>query len=324
MSKYNLTIIYKCGHNKIYKVDEKPDPTKRYVQTDCEECRRNTNGLCLTNKELDMYKPKLKGSDKQIKYAEINRGRFIKYWVRAASDSQSEKIREIIKNESAASWWMDNRKSLFDNEFINGYRKTTRDKSKKGIKIEFNSEIHNKAIFINEIKNHMVCATSEVKNIVFIELADNSVLIYTLKPADTSMKEIMQRLEFKEYNNSYKKIICEYDGNIKDRAAEAGFVLYKSNYGVSVLDEEVLSIIKSGKFKPVNTRWFKADANGTLFIECEGLDECVINRALAFIDGSIRENNKVVFKKKSFPDIYRFAINNGFDFDTKAKQIVGL
>ena len=54
MSKYNLTIIYKCGHNKIYKVDEKPDPTKRYVQTDCEECRRKTNGLCLTNKELDM------------------------------------------------------------------------------------------------------------------------------------------------------------------------------------------------------------------------------------------------------------------------------
>ena len=61
-----------------------------------------------------------------------------------------------------------------------------------------------------------------------------------------------------------------------------------------------------------------------MFIECEGLDECVINRALVFIDGSIRENNKVVFKKKSFPDIYRFAINNGFDFDIKAKQIVGL
>lgn len=61
-----------------------------------------------------------------------------------------------------------------------------------------------------------------------------------------------------------------------------------------------------------------------MFIECEGLDECVINRTIAFIDGSTRENNKVIFKKQSFSDIYRFAINNGFDFDTKAKRIIGL
>lgn len=324
MNKYNLTIIYKCGHKKIFKVDEKPDTTKRIVQTECEECRRKTNKICLTNKELDMNKPKLKGSDKQIKYAELNRSKFIKYWVRAASDKQSEKIREIIKNESAASWWMDNRESLFDNEFINSYRKTIRNKSKKDTKTEFNSQIHNKEILKSEIKNHMVCATTKVTNIAYIELADNRVLIYTLKPADTNMKEIMQRLGFEEYNNSYKKIICEYDGNIKDRAAEAGFALYKNNYGVSVLDDEVLSIIRSGNFTSVNTRWIKADVNGTLYIECERLDECVINRAVTFIDGATRKNDKVIFKKESFPDIYRFALNNDFEFDTKAKQIVGL
>lgn len=324
MNKYNLTIIYKCGHKKIFKVDEKLDSTKRIVQTECEECRRKTNKICLTNKKLDMNKPKLKGSDKQIKYAELNRSKFIKYWVRAASDKQSEKIREIIKNESAASWWMDNRESLFDNEFINSYRKTIKNKSKKGTKTEFNSQIHNKEILKSEIKNHMVCATTEVTNIAYIELADNRVLIYTLKPADTNMKEIMQRLGFEEYNNSYQKIICEYDGNIKDRAAEAGFALYKNNCGVSILDDEVLSLIRSGNFKSLNTRWIKADINGTLYIECERLDECVINRAVTFIAEATRKNDKVIFKKESFPDIYRFALNNDFEFDTKAKQIVGL
>ena len=105
---YKIKIEYACGHTTEYNSDVQRPVQK--IDADCPACRKKQQKEAeqkkeesqLNKEQLTRSAPKLKGSVKQIEFAEKNRNRFIAYWSnpeKGATYKQVPVIKNIIKNE---------------------------------------------------------------------------------------------------------------------------------------------------------------------------------------------------------------------------------
>ena len=105
---YKIKIEYACGHTTEYNSDVQRSVQK--IDADCPACRKKQQKEAeqkkeesqLNKEQLTRSAPKLKGSVKQIEFAEKNRNRFIAYWSnpeKGATYKQVPVIKNIIKNE---------------------------------------------------------------------------------------------------------------------------------------------------------------------------------------------------------------------------------
>ena len=322
MSKYKLIINYRCGHSKEYKVDEKPEPASRYLMTDCEGCRRKSNEKAITVEELNEIKPKLEGTEKQVKFAEIYRDKFIKNWVRTASDSQTENIRKIIRNEINAGWWLEYRSEYLENEFINKYKyqKCKREKADK--KNSFDAKQHEKYLLESEIKSNIISNVSNIRNVIFISIESETIRLYSLRELDSEDIKFLKEYRVEINDTFCIKRVSEYDGDIKDVAAYIGFYFYQHECGVSVLDNSVRNKIVTNDFKIAGKKWIKRYDELHAYIEMPVNDKCTANRALAFISGSYKADGKVIFPVSEEKSIKRFAENNDYKIDSEVSKML--
>lgn len=322
MSKYKLIINYRCGHTKEYKVDEKPDPACRYLSTDCESCRRKANEKAITIKELNEIKVKLDGTEKQVRYAEIYRDKFIRYWVRTAADSQMGNIRKLIKSERSAGWWMEHRSEYMENEFIDNYKHQACKKKKAENKLSFDAKQHEKHLLESEIKSNIISNDSSIRNVIFISMESQTIRLYSLKEWDSNDIKFLNDYGVEINDTFCIRSVSEYDGDIIDVAAYIGNYFYQHNCGVSVFDNTVRKKIAENDFRVPGNKWIKKYDESHAYIQVPDNDKCVANRALAFISGAYKAERKIVFPVIEKESIKRFAKNNEYKIDREVSGML--
>lgn len=323
---YKYTIEYKCGHKKTYELNQKPESPVKHIDTECEECRAKINGKMLTRAELESIKPELKGSEKQINAAEPNRDRFIQNWVKSASDTQADIIREIITNENYAGWWLDHYKEVHTDEFIIDYREKYKTRKRKSGAKKAEKKISETRK--EEIMRH-VLTPEELKHneLILIELIDSQTM--SIKSSSKASKELTALLSDKGFayipeKDRFIRELNEFTGNYSDRAAEAGITLLDNGYMVSVINKTILNMIRSRKYTPQNDKWIKYFNSDSVYLDWTGYQRVLCNRALAFIENAHWDNHfkKVVVPASSFKQLMDYAQRYGFSIENRALKLM--
>lgn len=325
---YKYTVKYKCGCIYERKSSVKPSGAMLSIDSECEKCRAKINKKQLTIEELNGIKKEIKGTEKQVAAAEKNRERFIKQWVKAASDSQADIIRDIIATENYAGWWMDHYKEVFSQELIDNYeekyktrKKERRSKTPTGTQVSIaDLDARYKK---NEILSH--CIRPNIlkhQEMILIEHQNSTMLIKSSAQSTPELKKIMAENEcaYDDAKDMFMKDLNEFTGNYSDRAAELGIMLLDNGYVVSILNNTILNMVRKRQFVPSNDKWVKYFNSNSVFLDWKGYERILCNRALAFIDGAHWDNNfkKVIIPAKSCKQILDYAERYGFSIEKRA------
>lgn len=295
--------IYSCGHegrvNIIGKHSERQWKIDRHFEGICEECKaknREEANRQATKKASEYEFPDLKGTEKQIAWANTIRMDFYEFYT-----SNGIVVDGIIKNETDARFWIDNRTSIKSDHFINEYYKKQEAK-------DFNRQmINNDTVKPLEIKHD---------GVVEIVEKGNRICLYYEK--DQDFIDLAKSMKYR-WDGVWYRELSETTGNFSDRAAEIGHKLLKYGFCICIHDVDITNKAISGEYKSEHNRWIYSRKNSTLLaINWTGKNDELYQRARK-IKGSKWDSPSVVVDVSHHDLIKEFAFENGFRF-TKAAQ----
>lgn len=323
---YKRVFKYSCGHEKSVEVSEKDQAGYINIETPCMECRQKELKDKLTRSELeDLCKPLKAVSEKQLKYADKIRGRFINYWTNAASSKQADKIRLIIKNEKSAGWWLDNLGVLQDDGFIDSYESSVKKSSIKNKQASKDNVMFKKEV-IKLLQDCLVRPCDVDVNVsaemlVYVVINKNCVCA---KPfgCGENLEKILPK--FCKQNSYYVRIIKEINGNIKDRYIESCLDLLLKGYYILAESKELRSDIINKNFKPEPTKWFKFYDDRAVILTWEGDEKTLCNRVFTVFPNAQQDEkcNMIKIPLSSKCSIFTFAAANGIEIEKKLEDIL--
>lgn len=296
------------------------------IPTPCPKCRQNANDKQLSAQELKDLCVKLKcASESQENWANKFRAAFITYWVKSASDSQADTIRDVLKNETDGGWWMDHSKECKMDEFIQNYTPN------EASKVEFTKKINEE-----NTEEKSVRASNTVifpdgyefesdKEIVEISQLPSGHLMVKVDFEDTMLTNLLQQYMCQEISNyQFIKKINEGTGKYEDRATELALMLLDNQYPVDIKENKVRGQIALKYYKPQPERFIKYKDKDTIFLEWKGYNRILCNRALTFINGARwnEDLKTVVIKNGNKKQIEEFADINQFIITEDAKKVI--
>ena len=85
-----------------------------------------------------------------------------------------------------------------------------------------------------------------------------------------------------------------------------------------------MGMIRQKDFKPEITRWVKRFNQTHLYLDWQGYERVLCNRALSFIPGAYWEQSykKVIVPVSSYRDIISYADKNDFAIDDKSRNMI--
>ena len=256
MAWYNGT--FSCGHkgsvNVVGKHSERQWKIDKYFEGICEECktkRREYENKKLTEMALEYEFPELKGTEKQIVWANTIRMSFYNYCT-----ENNVIADDIIINETDAKFWIDNRMNIKSIDFVNNYKTESGEQ-------EFNRRI----ISEDTVK------PSEIKHEGVVEIVkrENKICLYYEK--NQYFINLVKSLKYK-WNEVWNRELSETTGSFSDRAAEVGYKLLKNGFCICIHDKEIMNKAIHGEYEIEHTRWIYSRRNSTLLaISWEGKND---------------------------------------------------
>lgn len=256
---------------------------------------------------IDTYNlPKLKGSTKQIEWANDIREKFYNTF------NNINGIDIIISSEISSKFWIDNRKDL-NEHFIQRYINTIKPEKilHKGIVEIFESYENDKKTIRLNYNSYDEQFEEIVKNNGYIEGV--GIVVY-----GTSVCA--------EINGWYRNL-DETTGEFVDRAAEIGDMLLKNGFSIFIINKIASEKAITKEYKKEHLRWIKA--NRSYFVVRWQDNDTENNKFLDFlikIDGKIQKsktNRTIVYVKfEKYKQLLEFAKNNDFKLTEKAKNLV--
>ena len=328
---YTIKIEYACGHTTEYNSDVQRPVQK--IDADCPACRKKQQKEAeqkkeesqLNKEQLTRSAPKLKGSVKQIEFAEKNRNRFIAYWSnpeKGATYKQVPVIKNIIKNEKKAGWWLDNSKVICTQEFIESYNSPKPENTyENDISIPVTQD-KTKDISRYTLKPAKL---NDTGNCIYIQLLNSDTLsAILLQPADEVLKAVFMKNNFTKQSTGYTRTLTEYSGTYENRAAQLAIQLLQNGYVVVLQNTHIIDMVRSNSYIPENDRWIKYYDEGHCYLDWNGYQKVLCNRALMTIHNARWNNDfkKVVIPFQSAAQIVEYANNNHFYIEEKVKKIL--
>jgi len=273
MAKYTVT-CEKCGIDITVQLTG-PNRDRQWAIDHwtwiCDECkeliRKEENEKAAKINESAGL-PELKGSDKQIAWAETIRAKKVSELDKSLSDNDLEYLKKrahrqgiadadkkidiaivSIKSKTSASWWIDSR--------------------------DYNAEM----LLLEELKTVKLPEEQiqiEVQKVIEAEVK----LEATVRPehpitetvAEITHTQDTVKISFPERNDQFREIVkfkLDYtwdapcwtrkmgvtDENIKDRAAEAGYKLLAAGFCIRIIDEDLRQKAISGQYKTECKKW---------------------------------------------------------------------
>jgi hypothetical protein len=270
-----------CG-NKFIKTAIKTNRTsaaewekwaENYYDTcpDCEAAGRTEKAAELAKQAAADGMPALKGTEKQIIWAEQIRARMITEFenVRAQATVGMELMDEaqkaarveelklydqaedyILHHYERASWWIDKRDThvlTLAAEVLPKMEITEAESTREAV------EAKEKETIIPENHTH---------DVVEITVSDSDVSMRY--PRDDTFRALVKAagLQWDADRHVWHRAITQFTGSAVDRAAEIGNVLLCAGFGICCHDADVLRMARDGVFEPECKLWIKSIVRG--------------------------------------------------------------
>lgn len=295
---------YSCGHegrvNVIGKNSERQYKIDRHFAYICEECKAKQmeeDNIKANKKAAEYEFPELKGTEKQIVWANTIRVEFYDYCTK-----NHIVVDDIINNETDSRFWIDNRNGIKSDVFVEKYHDKHEEK-------EFNKQMINNDTVKPSIIKH--------DGVVEIVEKGNKICLYYEK--EQSFIDLVKSLKYK-WDGVWNRELSETTGNFSDRAAEIGHKLLENGFCICIHDENIMQKAISGEYETEHTRWIYSRKNSTLLaINWNGRND-ELYKAARKIKGSKWDSPSVVVDVSHHNLVEEFAFENGFKFTKTARQ----
>jgi hypothetical protein len=276
---------FRCGHEGRVNIVG-PVKNRQYIADGkfgnlCEECNREAflrkvekeNAIAL-EKQKEMELPGLKGSEKQIAWANTLRQKWIDYLdnkviyldvenenfrvfekeMSAFSNmkqiSSADLIDFIINNYVSAKWYIDNRNLSTMTVLESFYKLYIQSKLENKIEKEIEKEID---------EDLTIHPENEISHSV-VEILSDKECIKVKFDYDRDMVDLIKKLDGYKWNSGnykWEKELEILNNDIDDRIAEVGNHFLKNGYPVKFMDDKAIQLSINASFKPEFTRWIK-------------------------------------------------------------------
>ena len=157
-------------------------------------------------------------------------------------------------------------------------------------------------------------------NCIFIQLIKSDIISATLlQPADEMLHEILTQNHFTSNGVNYERKLSKFTGKYEDRAAQLGIQLLRQGYIVVLQNTRVIEMIRQNSYLPENDKWVKYFDEGHCYLDWNGFQKVLCNRALMTIYNAKWNNDykKVVIPYQSASQLLKYIESNGFSVEDR-------
>lgn len=337
---------FSCGHDgRVDIIGPTKDRQRKadwHFSRKCEDCRETERlkkiekvNKLAAERAAEMELPRLKGTEKQIAWANTIRDEFVKSYEKAQERMDKikrekpelyEENKEPIEHEIRtanfimeervdSSYWIDNRDhkfSQFVHSELDNVPKTEKEIIEKEVEEQLSRQVRSESTIFPENK---------VKDApVEIRVTTNSV--QAVYERDYDLIEVAKSLGYKWSGKVWEKRITEFTGSAEERAAELGNELLNNGFPVVIINEKIRNKAIKGNFKPECTRWVRVIVESSqLAISWSGYDNKLYDKARS-LPKSKWNNPSVLVHVAHFKEVKDFADAYGFEFSKAAKRAI--
>lgn len=251
--KYDIT--YACGHTGTVelfgKTADREYRLKYYEGCLCPECEakeRQKKNAESAAEAAEMDFPTLKGSEKQVAWAETIRLETYSRWMESFNDLAEEyperapkaldAINYAIQHATGASEWIDNRGDSLG-KMLQKYRNMMEEEQRDAIPED--------VVEVSAPTNQ----THEGK----VVITDKEGEIVARYPKDEDFRAIVKSLDYRWTDGAWRLRKNVYTGRSIDRVAELGSRLLNAGFAVQITDESARRAAIEGDYIPATKRW---------------------------------------------------------------------
>jgi len=263
VAKYDVT--HSCGHTARYNLIG-PHRTREWriqcLQKDpCPDCfeaerQRRNREAAEANRAAEL--PALRGSEKQIIWAESIRARLIaetEESVQTLGDADPSLI-ERLCTQDMASWWIDRREL-----------------SVRQLLREMQGPAQKPTTFAGELREQEVALAAKAAATLRPEAARTETVAEIRAVGDTLIVEfaekredfrqlMRQQLRFTWANTHWARKMTTVTGSILDRLAETGHRLLAAGFPIRIYDDTLRAKAIAGDYEPEQRRWVQRRMDG--------------------------------------------------------------
>ena len=329
---------YSCGHDGRVNII---GPTKlrqwiadRKFEGLCPDCygkylqeQREKSNAEAAEKAKEMELPELKGTEKQVAWANTLRQKMI--------DAVEEKLKYIeerhgnpelangilnfiLTNKTNASWYIDNRHEIDDIEHL---FRSIKDEYTESIKTN-EKDIEDKTA--EEVKAEATVRPEKslMRGAVEINVKDDEVTAMYEKNDD--FREIVKSLGY-SWDGIWIRKITNITGSAADRAAELGSKLLNAGFPITIYDANIRQKAVNAEYEEECKRWIfrrcSGQYEGWLAIDWEGKNDKLYTAARK-IPKSRYDKGSVLAKVEYYPEVQDFAEMFSFKFTSAALKTI--
>lgn len=266
MAKY--TITHTCGHTSELQLfgpmSQREWLIKREEEGMCTACYREWQATQSAKQNKELGLPELKGTEKQIAWAEKIRRQAVEELDRVGRlvpEGTIDQYREglnLMYGKNHASWWIDHRDKFGYTESILRLVTQVLEEATKKEQDSAPEAIAAKA----EATIRPVTPKSEL--IAEITVGQSSVSVF-YPEKDDDLRTIVKGLKYRWSDRAWRRTLTAGQGSAADRAAEVAHHLLAAGFIVQLLNAEAREKAISGQYEPEQTRWIKEQGGSFVF-----------------------------------------------------------
>ncbi|WP_300924884.1 hypothetical protein [uncultured Clostridium sp.] len=279
----------------------------------CESCygkqiKEMNEKAALEAKEMEL--PELKGTDKQIAWANTLRQQLIesfetlrKTLIKAnkETDTLENVLDYILRNKIKASFYIDRRNSSVLS-IIEAFKEPADP-------------------LTQQIINECTVCPVEVKHDGIVEIKANEEIIEVSYENNEEFKNLVRKLGYRWNFKFWVREISETTGSYEDRAAELGNKLLNEGFVVSIQEKEIREKAVNGEFEKECKRWIYARSNKKLAIVWKGRSDSLYN-ASRKIPSARWEDRAMTVNVSKYKELEEFAEMYDFRFTKASRRLI--
>lgn len=334
------TITHLCGHNERHQLtgnsrtrEWRAGKLAEELCSDCYVAERDAVNARIAAANEAAGLPPLTGSEKQIAWAETIRAAIIEQadaWLEEAIKAEPEslqaeavvmaaEVKRLIRAETKASWWIDNRARRID-DLIQPLVKQAMDAYDRGL-IAGTPAAAEEYLVEEVMAEATVRPENEVTEIVTEIRSSGNKIELCLPENRDDFRALVKALGYQWTGDCWTRVIADRAGPLTARVAEIGHRLLCAGFPISIQDGDLRARAIAGDYQPEQKRWITrfhdGEHVGQLFITWPR-DEDLYAAAKA-LPGARYVKPGIALSPKAYDAILDFAEAHGFAISAAAQ-----
>lgn len=223
--------------------------------------------------------------------------------------------RNMLKQQTSASWWIDNRSVkvgvLLKNVYINNPIVEAKTEDEQAIVDAVKAE--------STVRPHQ----PHTETVAEIQLHDNSIAVHFPEKLE-AFRLLMRANGYTWSGSAWTRAINRFTGTAQDRAAEIGHKLLGSGFIIRIYNEDTRAKAITGDYAPEQTRWVKVRVGGEYkdWFAIEWSRDEDFYRQAKRLHRAQYSKPYVVVPAENFEEVQDFAEAHDFRLSPGAQQLI--